>query len=120
MLSSNLLRRAVHNALMGGSVIAAATLDMSAAQAQTAEAPKPLEEVIVTGTRITQPGLEAISPITTITSEEIKAEGATRIEDLLNNLPQVFADLGSNLSNGSTGTATVEPARPWRATKPWC
>jgi outer membrane receptor protein involved in Fe transport len=31
----------------------------------------------------------------------------TRVEDLINNLPQAFADLGGNLSNGSTGTATV-------------
>ena len=31
----------------------------------------------------------------------------TRVEDLINNLPQAFADFGGNLSNGSTGTATV-------------
>ena len=32
----------------------------------------------------------------------------TRVEDLLNELPQVFADQGSNMSNGSNGTATVD------------
>ena len=37
----------------------------------------------------------------------MKIEGITRVEDLINNLPQAFADLGGNLSNGSTGTATV-------------
>ena len=37
----------------------------------------------------------------------MKIEGVTRVEDLINNLPQAFADLGGNLSNGSTGTATV-------------
>ncbi|MEI9850435.1 MAG: TonB-dependent receptor plug domain-containing protein [Sphingomonas sp.] len=29
------------------------------------------------------------------------------MEDLLNSLPQVFAGQGSNISNGSSGTATV-------------
>jgi iron complex outermembrane receptor protein len=31
----------------------------------------------------------------------------TRVEDLLNQLPQVFADQNSNVSNGSDGTASV-------------
>ena len=37
----------------------------------------------------------------------MKIEGVTRVEDLINNLPQAFADFGGNLSNGATGTATV-------------
>ena len=32
----------------------------------------------------------------------------TRVEDLLNELPQVFAAQGSNISNGADGTATVD------------
>ena len=84
------------------------------AVAQAADAPgaaaagQPLEEVVVTGSRIVQPGLESISPLITVSSQEIKAQGTTRVEDLLNNLPQVFADQGSNISNGSTGTAAVD------------
>ena len=31
----------------------------------------------------------------------------TRVEDLVNNLPQAFADFGGNISNGATGAATV-------------
>ena len=38
---------------------------------------------------------------------DIKLEGVTNVENLLNNLPQVFADFGSNISNGATGTASV-------------
>jgi iron complex outermembrane receptor protein len=67
-----------------------------------------LERVQVTGSRIRQPNLSSASPITTISSAEIKYQGTTRVEDLLNNLPQVFADQGGNIANGSTGTANVD------------
>ena len=66
-----------------------------------------IQEVVVTGSRIAQPGLTSISPVTSVGSDQIKIEGITRIEDLINNLPQAVADFGGNLSNGSTGAATV-------------
>jgi iron complex outermembrane receptor protein len=68
----------------------------------------PIQEVVVTGSRIPQPNLNSISPITAVSAAEVKLEGTTRVEDLLNNLPQVFADQGSTVSNGSRGTATVD------------
>ncbi len=71
------------------------------------ETPVRGEKVEVTGSRIPQPNLESPSPVSVITSQDIKTEGVTKVEDLLNNLPQVFADFGSTLSNGATGTATV-------------
>ena len=37
----------------------------------------------------------------------MKFEGTTNVENLINNLPQAFADHGSAVSNGATGTATV-------------
>jgi outer membrane receptor protein involved in Fe transport len=42
-----------------------------------------------------------------LTSADIKAQGATRVEDIINTLPQAFAAQGSTISNGSTGGATV-------------
>ena len=65
------------------------------------------QEIIVTGSRIPQPNLETASPVTTVTSQEVKLSGTTRTEDLVNSLPQVFADQGSNVSNGATGTAEI-------------
>ena len=67
----------------------------------------PTEAIVVTGSRIQAPNLTAISPVTTVTNADIKASGTQRTEDLLNSLPQVFAGQTSYLSNGSTGTATV-------------
>jgi iron complex outermembrane recepter protein len=65
------------------------------------------ERIEITGTRIPSPNLESASPVAVISAQDIKFEGVTRVEDMLNSLPQVFADYGANLSNGATGTATV-------------
>lgn len=64
--------------------------------------------IIVTGSRIKQPNLESASPVTVISSEEVAQTGTTRIEDLVNALPQVFAGQGSTIANGATGTATLD------------
>lgn len=65
-------------------------------------------EVVITGSRIKAPNRKSISPITSVGQEDIKAQGVTRIEDLVNSLPQAFAAQGANISNGSNGTATVD------------
>lgn len=64
-------------------------------------------DIIITGTRIPQPNLNSASPVTVLNSADVKLQGTTRTEDLINSLPQSFAAQGSNISNGATGTATV-------------
>ena len=64
-------------------------------------------DVVVTGSRLRSPNLESASPITVLTAVELKQTGTTRVEDLLNALPQVFAGQNSGYSNASSGTATV-------------
>lgn len=91
------------NLFLGSFLIGAAAC--GAAFAQDTQAP---QEIVITGSRIAQPNLTSISPVTSVSSAEIKLEGVSRVEDLLNNLPAVFAAQGSNVSNGSTGTATVD------------
>jgi iron complex outermembrane receptor protein len=98
--------------LMASSMICgAAILGLSATQAFAAAADTTsgeVSEIVVTGTRIPSPNLTSIAPVTTVGNAEIKAEGVTRIEDITNSLPQVFAGQGSSISNGSNGTATVD------------
>lgn len=66
------------------------------------------DEIIVTGTRIPQANLESAAPITVVSQEDIKLQGTTRVEDLLNSLPSVFASQNSTTANGSDGTASVD------------
>jgi outer membrane receptor protein involved in Fe transport len=65
------------------------------------------EEVVVTGTLIPRPTLEAMSPVSTLEVEELTYRGLTRMEDLLTSLPQVFASQNAIVANGTSGTATV-------------
>jgi iron complex outermembrane receptor protein len=89
--------------LLGAASVAALTLSLPAsAQDQSTET------VVVTGSRIPQQGLYAASPVTAVGQQEMKFEGTTGVETLLNNLPSVFSDQTEGTSNGTTGTATVD------------
>src|SRR3954452_13260466 len=65
------------------------------------------QDIVITGTRIPQPNLTSASPVTVLSSQEVKLQGTTRTEDLISSLPQAFAAQGSNVSNGATGAATI-------------
>jgi outer membrane receptor protein involved in Fe transport len=65
-------------------------------------------EIVVTGTRIPSANLESAAPVTVVTSQDLKLQGTTRVEDLLNSLPSVGASQSSGLANGATGTAEVD------------
>jgi iron complex outermembrane receptor protein len=101
MSTSKSIRRAVQWALWTGAASVAA---VQSVHAQEGEA---IQEVVVTGSRISSPNMVSISPVTSVSSEDIKIQGLTRVEDIMNRLPQVFAAQGSTVSNGADGTATV-------------
>ncbi len=87
---------------------ASTTSDQTQVPAQSDDAPQQGQDIIVTGSRIPQPNLTSTAPVTVVSSEDIKAQGTTRIEDLLNSLPSVSASQASSLANGADGTATVD------------
>jgi outer membrane receptor protein involved in Fe transport len=64
--------------------------------------------IIITGSRIPRTNLTAVSPVSVVSNKDIKLEGTTNIEELLNTLPQVAPSQGEYVSNGSLGTATVD------------
>jgi iron complex outermembrane recepter protein len=73
----------------------------------TAEA-APLQEIVVTGSRIAAPNAVSTSPIQVISEQSIKVSGKTDISDILNQLPQIFTnDLGQDLGNGTSGLTTA-------------
>lgn len=103
MMVETVLSRSVRLICAGGLAVAC-----TAAHAQeTAPAAESLQRVEVTGSRIATANLESVSPVTVVNAKDIKMEGVRSVENLLNNLPQVFADQGGSVSNGSSGTATV-------------
>jgi iron complex outermembrane recepter protein len=112
MAKSRSLQQAVRFAL--AAVTAAAGVSTVHGQEAPAQAQQnqpnavPLQEVVVTGSRLLNPNSTSISPITTVTATDIQATGLTRVEDILNNLPMVFAGENTTTSNGADGTATLD------------
>ncbi len=108
MSNTRILQRAVRYAL----ATATAAASVSALHAQEAPAPAaapaPVEEVVVTGSRLQTPNETSVSPITSVSAVDLQQTGLTRVEDVLNNLPMVFAGMNSTTSNGADGTATVD------------
>lgn len=79
---------------------APATTPLTGAEAQ-------LSEVVVTGSRIATPNQTSISPVTFVNANTFAQMGATRVEDVLNRLPQVMAAQNATSINGGNGTETV-------------
>ncbi|HEY0628756.1 MAG TPA: TonB-dependent receptor [Sphingomicrobium sp.] len=65
-------------------------------------------DIVVTGSRIRQANLESAAPVVTVSAQEFKLSGATRVEDMLASLPGVVAPQGASLPNPSTGTAEID------------
>ncbi|PHZ84335.1 TonB-dependent receptor domain-containing protein [Paremcibacter congregatus] len=66
------------------------------------------EEVVVTGSRIVRKDIQSVSPLAVTDAQEIKYSGHTRLEDMMNSMPQLEASQTGLLANGATGTASLD------------
>jgi outer membrane cobalamin receptor len=90
--------------LLGATTIAALSGSNAAFAQQVAT-----ESVVVTGSRIPQRNVEGSSPITSVTSQEVKLQGTPSIVDLMKTLPSVVNDGDSDsVTNGTGGLATID------------
>lgn len=75
-------------------------------------ADQPIEEVVVTGSRLGSANTSSPSPIVVLSGDELLHQGTVRTEDLLNSLPQVNSGLTLGANGASvaplTGTATAD------------
>ncbi len=89
--------------LVGGALALPGVVQAQAA----AEAAAPASVITVTGSRIKQLSSSS-APIVEVGGEEFKLTGATRVEDLLNSLPQLSSSFDSFTVNPTTGFATAD------------
>lgn len=92
--------------LLASFALGAGVTGVSAQDADTEEFT--VEEVVVTGSRIVRKDFSSASPISVTSSADVKLSGFTRIEDLMNSLPQVEAAQTAFISNGASGTASID------------
>lgn len=97
--------------LLASTILASAMFAAAPAFAQDAEpeaeAEAP-ERILVTGTRLqTNPNLAGAVPVLSVGADDIDARGNIRIEEIANILPSVFAGQATEVSNGATGTSTL-------------
>ena len=92
--------------LSGATTVGLGTLNT--AFAQDAASDERLEEITVTGSRILKTNLVTASRVVQLDAEQLEFSGATRVEDVLGSMPQVYLDQSSGQSIESTGTATMQ------------
>ena len=75
--------------------------------AQDSSADEDVEEVVITGTRLSDPNLSSVSGVVAVDAGDIAERGVVAVEELLADLPQI--SLGQNItdSNGANGSSTI-------------
>nr|WP_298720393.1 TonB-dependent receptor [uncultured Steroidobacter sp.] len=110
-LSSVARRRAKVWALSTVSATALATVSVTGTHAQDVESAT-LDQVVVTGSRITRDGYEAPTPVSVLGADELNALNVVNVADAVNVLP-AFSGSASprsangNLSSGATGVSQL-------------
>jgi outer membrane receptor protein involved in Fe transport len=78
------------------------------AQEQDKQNDSSMDEVVVTGTRISVPGVVSSSPIFTVGTAEIERAQQPEVEMIFRQLPITLPSDGSNANNGTAGAATID------------
>lgn len=103
-MKKNLLSIAVMRALGLASMSVLLPAQVVAQNAQEEN----LEEVVVTGSRITEPGTVSASPIFSLGEQEMSFQQEPEIEKILRTLPSTIPGDGGNVNNGTDGAATID------------
>lgn len=107
MFKNSRLAKSVKLACAFGAASAALTTPVSAF-AQADDTAEKVEKIEVTGSRIKRTDIETSSPVLAIDAEVIRSTGFTRVEDVMNSMPQIEAAETSFQANGATGVATLD------------
>jgi iron complex outermembrane recepter protein len=98
-------RASVASLAIGVALISTPSLAQEAAAEEAEET-----VIVVTGSRIARPDIEASTPIQVVGIEEIKSQGSQNVTDILNELPAAGTAIGrtnTNFSTSGNGQATV-------------
>jgi len=104
-MHSSILRIAILHALAWGiactGTATAQSLDTEDIQAQT------LDTLTVTGSRISIPGVEASSPVSSVERQEFLSTQPIAVESFLKEIPAITASFGQATNWAASGAATI-------------
>lgn len=89
-------------ALIGAGAAAMPMFAVSAHAQEATQSSDDTTEIVVTGSRIARPDLDAPSPVTTVGAEQFDLTGTVTVETLLNDLPQLIPG-NTKVSNNQGG-----------------
>jgi iron complex outermembrane recepter protein len=105
-MKRNKLRNAIAVAIaVGATSLSGAAFAQEASEGDAAEM---LDTVVITGTRIKSQTMTASAPVLEIGAEQFKVTGFTRVDDLVNQYPQMAPYFDSFDNNGATGYGTAD------------
>lgn len=106
MTREKVLSRSVR-LMFSGAVLAG--MSAGAFAQEQAQAPEQRPAVVeVTGTRLTAPGFNSNSPISSVTAEEIRSTQPVAVEEFFKSLPAAVPATGPATNNGTAGAATID------------
>jgi len=102
----------LNTAVLRNAIVLAMTVGTLTTGAALAQAPgddaSTLDAVTVTGSRISVPGVEASSPVTSVERSEFLATQPVTVESFLKEVPSISASMGPGVNFGGTGAATID------------
>ncbi len=101
------MKRAVLLSSVGASFFISTAVNAQTAAPATKTAEEVTEQIVVTGSRIARPDLEASSPVAVVTSEELELRQTNTAEQFLRELPSSVPSIGSAVNNGNGGSSFV-------------
>ena len=107
MPTNRKVQRAVRLALgLGAGTL---TFGVSPGVLAQVEGEQVLEEVIVTGSRVSRPDLDSASPISVIDREAILAYGVTDVGNIIQKMPSMTGSpIGTTTNNGGSGAVLID------------
>ena len=84
------------------------SLNTSAQEDQEKEVKEETEVIEITGSRIRRTEMEAVTPVISVSGDDLRKTGALNINDALNKMPMIVPDVGDTTSNfnGYAGMAS--------------
>jgi iron complex outermembrane recepter protein len=101
------VKKSAHRYLLASTLLMGLPVAAHAQQGQAADSDAPAE-IVVTGSRLTNPNLENAAPVTVVSAQELSLSGQVNVENIIKDLPQALPGLTGASNNPGGGVSTAD------------